>query len=235
MFVRWIGPCALVLSLYTSAFAQQAGPSAVRTVGHLASVDVHNPAPSRYEPKAGDLLFFDDFNKLHHLAYKLSGTGGPTHVGMVVARNDGTLALFDITGPKVAFAKVAVSELDPRLHNFAGLVLVRCLKQPLTEDQSRELTHFAYSQEGKRFAMLRVLLQGTPFNARTGLRRALFGQTYLDRHRWFCSEIVVAGCAAAGVLNPLAIAGNAVFPRDLAYDETLNLSDLYHPASRWVR
>jgi hypothetical protein len=233
MFLRWIRPCAILCLLHSSASAQQAEP-AICTVGHLAPME-RDSARSGYTPNAGDLVFFDEFNKFHHLVYKVAGTGGPTHVGMVVARNDGSLALFDITGSTVAFAKVSVTEMGPRLHNFSGMILVRRLKQPLTEEQSRDLTNFAYAQAGKRFAMLRVILQGTPFNARTGLRHALFGHTYLDRHRWFCSEIVVAGCSTAGVLDGNAIAGNAVFPRDLAYDETLNLSQLYYPAAQWVK
>jgi hypothetical protein len=218
----------LLLLISSFSFAQPA----VRTVGCLAPAD---GATCSYVPQAGDIIFFDDFNKVHHLAYKLSGTGGPTHVGMVVARSDGTLALFDITGPTIAFARVALTEIDSRLHQFDGLILVRRLKQPLTDEQSRDLTNFAYSQLGKRFALVRVVMQGTPFNARTGLRHTLFGRTYMDRHRWFCSEIVVSGCASAGLLDGNAIAGNAVFPRDLAFDETLDLSQVYHPAAQWVK
>jgi hypothetical protein len=235
MFLRWIVPSILLILLHSAASGQQAGQFGARAIGSLAPLDRSDSTDAPYVPQAGDLVFFDDFNKLHHLAFKLSGTGGPLHVGMIVARRDGSLALFDITGSTVAFARVSISEMDARLHNFPGMVLVRQLKQPLTNEQSRDLTNFAYAQEGKRFAMLRVLLQGTPFSARTGLRHALFGHTYFDRHRWFCSEIVIAGCATAGLLNPHAVAGNAVFPRDLAYDEMLNLSHLYHSAARWVK
>jgi hypothetical protein len=227
MFMRWIGPCAFLCLLTSSVCAQQSGSPPVRTIGQLAQ--------EPYAPQPGDLIFFDEFNKLHHLAYKFSGTGGPTHVGVVIARCDGTLGFFDITGPRVAFARVSVTDLDARLHNFGGMIVVRRIRQPLTDEQSRDLTCFAYAQQGRHFAMFRVLLQGTPFNARSGLRQALFGKTHLDRNRWFCSEIVVAGCTIAGVLDPRVIHGNATYPRDLAYDETLDLSHLYHPAALWQK
>jgi hypothetical protein len=110
---------------------------------------------------------------------------------------------------------------------------VRRLRTPLTQEQSRELTSFAHDQCGKRFAFGRVLLQGTPFCPRSGLRHALFGHTYLNRQRWFCSELVIAACCKASLLDPRSCCGNALYPRDLAVDERFDLSPLYHPPMTW--
>ena len=59
----------------------------------------------------------------------------------------------------------------PRLNTYPGDVMVRRLREPLTPQQSRELTQFAEAQVGKRFAVWRTALQGTPFCPRSGWRR----------------------------------------------------------------
>ena len=70
--------------------------------------------------------------------------------------------------------------------------------------------------------------------ARSGLRRELFGHTYLDRNRWFCSELVVAACAVANIVDGKHCCANATLPRDLAVDQWLDLSASYHPPVRWT-
>jgi hypothetical protein len=79
-----------------------------------------------------------------------------------------------------------------------------------------------------------MLLQGTPFCCRTGLRHHLFAGTCMDRTRWLCSELVVAAATAAHILDPQAFPANSMYPRDLAYDETYDLSGLYQPPVLWV-
>jgi hypothetical protein len=241
MHSRWLIPLALLLGGPVAAFSQPNGiaPAAHRPncVGCLvsASSSVAGAAPSvdPYQPRAGDIVLYDDFNKLHHFLFKLANTAGPTHVAMVIERADGTPALLELTGPKVATAKVCILDVETRLQAYPGLVMVRRLREPLTAEQSRELTHFAEMQAGKSFALGRVMLLGTPFSARNGLRRDLFGHTYLNRNRWFCSEMVIAAGATAQVIDGKTCCGNATYPRDLAYDETLNLSARYHPPVRW--
>jgi hypothetical protein len=187
-----------------------------------------------YHPQPGDILLCDEFNRLHHCAYKLVGTGPPTHCAMVIAGENGTPALLDLYGPTVRTGKVVVLDIESRMRSYGGSILVRRLRCPLSAAHSRELTRFARSQEGKDFACGRVLLQGTPFNSRCGLRRQLFGHTYFDRHRWFCSELVVAAACTAGILDPHEYPANATYPRDLAFDETMDLSRTYKPALPWT-
>ncbi|MBI3823393.1 MAG: hypothetical protein HY289_12050 [Planctomycetes bacterium] len=241
MIPRWLIPLGVVLVVNASAFAQGAGvkPVAFRPteVGYLVTSPLQTtmsaPRPVAYQPHPGDIVLYDDFNKLHHLVFKIANTAGPLHVAIVVARPDGSPALLDLTGPKVVTAKVQIIDVDKRFGAFTGDILIRRLREPLTLEQSRDLTAFAQAQEGKSFALPRVLLQGTPFCPRTGLRKALFGHTYLDRKRWFCSELVVAACANVHLVDGKKCCANATYPRDLAFDETLDLSAIYLSPIRW--
>lgn len=233
---RWLAPLGLLL-LLSAPLTAQAPRGALTPVGYLVPAHpstVSLPSSVRYEPQPGDIIFFDDHNRLFHLVFKLAKTSSPIHVGIVVAKADGTPALLDLTGPKTITAKVVILDIDERFNKFNGDIKVRRLREPLTQEQSQELTRFAYTEAGKPFALPRVMLQGTPFCPRTGLRRALFGKTHLTRDRWFCSELVVAACCCARLIDPRAHCANATYPRDLAYDERINLSGLYHPLMNWT-
>lgn len=208
-------------------------PVAPLVVGTLTSKDDRSQQMP-YRPQPGDLLLYDDFRPLYHLAFKISRTKPPTHAAMVIADREGRPMLLELTGPTLVSSKVMILDPDTRLHSYPGEILVRRIKQPLTPEQSQELTRFAYAQEGKRFAFPRVLLQGTPFCARVGLRRWLFGKTYFDRDRWFCSEMVVAAGCKAQIFDPERLLANATLPRDLAFDETIDLSSVYHSAILWT-
>jgi hypothetical protein len=226
----------LAVSALVRAQAPQPSAGSLQLIGYLVPnplPDGSRPQPAPYRPQAGDILLYDDFNRFHHFLFRLARTSGPTHVAMVINRADGTPAILDLTGPTTITAKVVIIDVETRLSNYNGVIMVRRLREPLTPEQSRDLTHFAETEQGKSFALPRVLLQGTPFCARYGLRRELFGKTLLTRNRWFCSEMVVAGCTSAHILNEKQCCANATVPRDLAFDETYDLSQLYHPPVYW--
>ena len=187
-----------------------------------------------YYPQAGDIFLYDDMVPLHHLLFKLAGTGPPTHAAIAIEQADHKVVLLELTGPTVVKAKVLIMEVQPRLKSYEGTVMVRRLREPLTEEQSADLTNFAHAQEGKNIAFKRGLLQGTPIRCRSGLRRQFFAHTYFDRKRWFCSEMVVAAACAGHFLDPHVYHANAMYPRDLAFDEHYNLSGLYHKALPWT-
>lgn len=242
MKTRWmvsLGVLVLVAP-FTRGQAARLGPPApsMPAVGQLVSratfLDGTRPKPILYEPQPGDIVLYDDFNKLYHFVFKFANTSAPTHAAMVIAREDGTPALLELTGPKMIFAKVVIMDVETRFRSYPGTIMVRRVRAPLTEEHSKELTHFAQTQSGKSFALGRVLLQATLFSPRHGLRRELFGRTYPTRDRWFCSEMVVAACASAHVLDAKAHCANATYPRDLAYDETVNLAAQYHPPLFWT-
>lgn len=185
----------------------------------------------RYRPRSGDLVLFDHHIKLITNLYRCCGTSAPLHVGIVFYRRDGSPAILE-AGPE-AVQKVFVFDVDDRLHNYDGTILIRRLKTPLTPEQDKQLTEFSLEQEGKRYALGRLILQGTPFRPQGTLRSHLFGRTVLDRDRWMCSELAVASLAVAGVIDPKAFPANAMYPRDLCYDERHDLSAVLEPPALW--
>ena len=187
-----------------------------------------------YRAQPGDIVLYEDFNRLFHFLYRLAHTSPPTHTAIVITREDGTLALLDLTGPTVISAHVAILDIPPRLQSYPGSIMVRRVKQPLTAEQASALTQFARAQEGKEFAAKRIALQVTPFRARVGLRRTCFARTHFDRSRWICSELVVAAANAAQILDPRDYPANAIYPHDLAYDDGVDLSHRYEMALPWV-
>jgi hypothetical protein len=187
-----------------------------------------------YIPQPGDILLFDDENPLYHFLFSLRGAGPPVHVAIAFALPDGRPALLDLTGPTVRAGKVSLLEVMPRLEGYHGVIMVRRLRCPLTPQQSLDLFQFAAAQQGKDFALGRMLLQGTPFNCRCGLRHYFFAGTCMDRTRWLCSELVVAAATAAHILDPKTFPANSIYPGDLAYDQKYDLSGAYQAPVLWV-
>ena len=191
------------------------------------------PRGQRYRPQPGDFVFFDDHNTWMTKLYHFGGTDSPLHASMVVRREDGSLAILE-AGAKAGM-KVLSLDLEPRMHEFDGTILVRRLRTPLTSDQTKQLAEFAAQQEGKSYAVGRFLLQGTPFRPRNAPLAQLFGRTVLDRDRWMCSELAVAAAVAAGVLDAETYPANVIYPRDLCYDERYDLSHFYEPVALWYQ
>jgi hypothetical protein len=189
-----------------------------------------------YYPMPGDILLYDSLDKVVATVMKLAGTGGPSHAAMVIARREGTPAILEV-GPNSrpqAFTKCYIVEVYPRLSTYPGSIYVRRPHQPLNQEQSQKLTEFAEAQIGKEFAVGRLALQMTPFRCRFGLRHTLFAGTVLNRDRWVCSENVVAAGTVAGLFDPKVHFANAMYPRDLAYDEEYNLTLTYGEPVLWV-
>lgn len=184
-----------------------------------------------YRPRPGDILLFNDHSTLTQRIYHCCGTGGPLHVGIVFRKADGSLAVLE-AGTN-AVMRVFIFDLDERLHNFYGTILVRTLKRPLSDEQSKQLAEFCFAQEGKPYAIGRLILQGTPFRPRSSFLADYFGRTVIDRDRWICSELVVAAAVVAEVWPLDAFPANMMYPRDLCYDERFDLSPYYEPAAMW--
>jgi hypothetical protein len=234
LVLRWLVPVVAAALLAADAVAQgRWEPSA--PAGYLIVAGSSPDMQFRpYEPKPGDIVLYDDLNPFFHFLFRCARTRPPTHVAMVVERDDGTPALLDLLGPTVLSAHVAIVDIPQRLRSYAGSIMVRRLREPLTPEQRAELWHFAVAQEGKEFAAKRVVLLATPFCARIGLRRYCFARTHFDRSRWFCSELVAAAAGAAHILDPHDYPANAICPHDLACDDWLDLSHRYEPAVPWV-
>ncbi len=192
-----------------------------------------NP-PRPYAPREGDLIFYDDHSRVWMKLFEAAGTGPPLHMGIVVRRRDGTLAVLE-AGPDDT-VWVDLRPLVPRLHQFYnefnGTITIRRSKVALDRFQSRALTRFAEAQNGKRYAVLRLLAQGTALRSR-GPLEALLGKTYTDRDSWICSELAMAGAAVVGLIDPEVVHANSVYPRDLVDDHRYNLGTSWHDAAEW--
>jgi hypothetical protein len=195
-----------------------------------------------YLPQPGDLFFATDESFLMRAGHRLAGAASPHHSGVVVALLGGRLGLLE-AGP-FHTTEVGVYDLLPELEGYTrqGLVWLRRRRTPLTAEQSARLTAFALAQQGKSFAVWRLVGQLTPFRSRGPLRTRCLGKPHGDRRRYICSEIVVEALVAAGLLDAATARPAATFPRDLFFDHspnpylnrTLDLSACWWPPARWA-
>jgi hypothetical protein len=82
----------------------------------------------------------------------------------------------------------------------------------------------------------------TPFRSRGPLRTYVMGGPHGERSSYFCSELVMESCVAAGILDPATTRPAATYPRDLFFDGSinvylnkhLNLSAGWNPPARWT-
>jgi hypothetical protein len=187
-----------------------------------------------YEPREGDLIFYDDRNPTWTALFALAGTGPPLHMGIVVKKPDGSMSVLE-AGPDDTLW-VRMLDLAPRLRqfhrDFRGTIAIRRCKVALGRRQSAALTKFALAQEGKRYAALRLLAQGTPLRAR-GPLGPLLARTRLDRDSWICSELAVAAGTVAGLFDPQDVQANATYPRDLVDNRRHDLRRVWEDAVVW--
>lgn len=188
-----------------------------------------------YEPREGDLIFYDDRNLGWMILFAYAGTGPPLHMGMVVKKNDGKLAILEAGPDDTIWVKLL--DLEPRLkqfqEDFKGAIAIRRCKKALAAEESKALTKFAHDQDGKRYAVLRLLLQGTSFRSRGPVREMILGKTVLDRDSWICSELSVAAGTVAKLFDPKVVYANVAYPRDLVNNERYDLAETWHDAATW--
>ena len=116
---------------------------------------------------------------------------------------------------------------------YHGSIWVRRLRNPLEPDASEKLTQFALTQQGKPFAMFRLAFEGTPLNVRAGLGQFLWASPRTEKNSWFCSELTTAALIECGMFQGRGIKPNCVYPRDLFYDRTFLVGDLYEAPILW--
>ena len=196
---------------------------------------VYRPSVATYTPQPGDLVFYDDYNVKWGILYKYVGSGPPFHSGIFFRRPDGTMALVE-SGPDDSH-NVYVLDAVPRLHQFQnqfrGDIWIRKVRKPLSKQASDRLTTFALAQEGKKYALGRLLLQGTCFRCRGHFREKWFGCTDLNKKRWLCSELVVAAGTVAGLFDPKICPANAIYPRDIIDNHKYPIGHIWQDAALW--
>ncbi len=219
-----------------------------------------------YVPQPGDIMLATDDNFFWKLTHALAFAFEPHNSAIVFARPDGSLAVLEAGPTDVMQARpqeilmpfeklgrrvgsndtvwVMALDLFPHLQEYEskGPVWIRRRRVPLTEEESCRLTEFALRQEGKRFALSRLMGQLTPVRTRGPLRTWFLGKPHGDRSKYFCSELVTESCVAAGLIDAANARPSATYPHDLFVEKSLNLflrhhfdlSPCWYPPARWV-
>jgi hypothetical protein len=213
-------------------------PTSPKLTGYLQSNSASAAMPTAhavpYEPREGDLIFYDDHSKVWTALFAIAGTGPPLHMGIVVRRSNGKLAVLE-AGPDDRIW-VELRDVAPRLHQFRddyhGTITIRRCKATLNRFQSAALTSFAQAQNGKRYAVLWLLAQGTPLRSRGPLEPWL-GKTSTDRDSWICSELAVAAASVVGLIDPNVVHSNVAYPRDLVDNRRYDLHASWEDPAEW--
>ncbi len=184
-----------------------------------------------YLPREGDLVFYDDHNVTWTLLFAWAGTGPPLHMGIIVKRPDGSLAVLE-AGPDDKL-NVYILDVPDRLKNFKGTITIRRCRTSLSREKSLAMTQFAQAQDGKRYAVIRLLLQGTAWRSRGPVREMFLANTYLDRVSWICSELAVAAGTVAGLFDPRVVRANVVYPQDLVDNHRFDLGNHWFDPELW--
>jgi hypothetical protein len=195
-----------------------------------------------YCPQPGDIVLSTDRKLFWRIMFRLAFTDHPHHSGIIFAKPDGSLGLLE-AGPHDTFY-CHVLDVLPHLHSYdiEGPVWIRRRRTPLTPEQSAKLTEWAMAQDGKRFALIRLGGQLTPFRSRGPLRTWVVGGPHGDRRSYFCCELVMESCVVAGLLDPTTTRPAATYPRDVFFDQSinpyinkhLNMSPGWYPPARWT-
>ena len=240
-----------MLSVLLSALALAAPPAQAGAAAPEGSflyqpafcIDEELRGPAEpYVPQPGDIMLRLDHSVFWRVTHYMALAFDPNGSGIVFARPDGSLAVLE-AGPNDT-QWVGTPDLLPHLGEYAaaGKVWVRRRRVPLTPEQAAKLTQFALGADGKRFALVRLAGQLTPFRSRGPVRTWFLGGPHSERSSYFCSELVCEACVAAGLLDPARTRPAATYPRDLFYGRSLNLFIDHHldvnagwcPPARWT-
>jgi len=210
-------------------------PQSDPSMGHLwvpsESAAYRRMDPMEYHPMEGDIFFFTDEKWARRVIFWFAGTGRPYHVGLVVKDEHGKLSTLEARPHSESW--VFLLDLKERMTTYHGSIWVRRLRKPITIDESKRLTQFAHSQQGKPFAMVRLAFEGTPLNVRAGLGQFLFASQGTEKTNWFCSELTTAALIECGVFEGRGLKPNRVYPRDLFYDRAFKVGDIYEAPLLW--
>lgn len=216
-----LAPCLSLGILWASTTAIRAqAPHLYPPSFDIDAIDpVGRPVP--YLPQPGDIFLATDnllFNKVGHW---LAGSGAPHHSGIVVALPNGSLGLLE-SGPLNTLRVRLMPDMVAHFlrHEEKGeRVWIRQRANPLTVEQCERLTAFAVAQDGKWFAAFRLVGQLTPFRARGHWRSQYLGKPRGACNSYFCSELVLESCVAAGILDPERTRPRCTYPRDLFFGQ----------------
>jgi len=235
----------LVLFLSTISFGT---PDKTEGIGYLYQpafeVSGELRGPSRpYHPQPGDIFLSTDRLRIAVIGHQLAGGQGVHHSGLIVFRPDGSPATLEAGPHHIRWVRVL--DIDDNLARYeeeGNSVWIRQRKTPLTAEQSKLLNEFAMSQDFKKFAWERIMIQVTPFRSRSHLRYSSMGGPHGERRRYFCSELALETLLAAGLLDPERTRPSATYPGDLFFgtsensfiNENLDINASWEPPARWT-
>ena len=198
-------------------------------------------SPRKYLPQPGDVMLATDKNLFWKITHDMAFAFEPHNSAIIVARRDGRLAVLE-AGPNDTLW-IRMLDMLPHLKEYAdkGPVWIRKRKTPLTPEQLACLTDFAERQCGKRFALGRLGVQLTPFRDRGPFRTEFMGMPHGDRNSYYCSELVLESCVAAGLVDRATTRPSASYPHDLFFERSHNpyinqhmpLEPDWDPPARW--
>ncbi len=195
-----------------------------------------------YLPQPGDIMLATDGGRFWNMTHNLALAGQPHNSAIVIRRPDGCLAILE-AGPNDTL-RVRMLDMLPHLREYEakGPVWIRRRCVPLTPEQEARLTEFAMAQDGKRFALVRLAGQLTLLRSRGPLRTWVMGKPRGHRSSYFCSELVMEACVAAGLIDARTARPAATYPAELFFDSSLNpylhrhfkLAPCWDPPARWT-
>ncbi|MCE9530651.1 MAG: CHAP domain-containing protein [Planctomycetes bacterium] len=220
------------ISLFFTTLVFTGGPEQAAPHGFLNqpaySLDRNvRPPVTPYRPQAGDVILFSDANVLWNVLYAIALTGAPGHTGLVVRMEDGRLGIIEAGYNETLW--VRLNPLDERLPIYKGILWIRQRKTPVSETESRLLTEYAETINGRRYSVIRLLTQLTPFRTRGPIRTAFLAKPKGYRSTYICSESVLEALVHAGLINAETTRPSATFPRDLFFDQSPNPYINRHP------
>ena len=238
-----MGCTVLLCCTLTMPAAEVILSESIGTISEPAYDNAHErPGPTTpYVPQEGDIVLLSNPNFAWRTAYMIAKTGSPGHSGVVVTMRDGQLGLLE-AGYEGSL-QVRVTPLTFRLAEYKGWLWVRHRKCPLTVEQSARMTEFAHTIDRKPYAVLRLLMQITPFRSRGPIRTYLFGKPRGIRSSYICSEAVLESLVYADLLEAETTRPSATYPEDMFFDhstnkyinENLHLQDQWEKPALWHR
>lgn len=180
----------------------------------------HHGATTCYHPEVGDLIISSEDNLFWKVCYTVALTGRPCHAGIVVQICDGRLGVLE--GGYSKTPRTRVLELSEWRRQFQGVSWIRKRRTPITQEQSRRLTEFAYLVADQPFNLAKLAGQMTPLRARGPIRTYFMGKPRGPGHGYFCAELVMEALVYSGLQPAATTRPAATYPRDMFFDSSMN-------------